>query len=212
MVVQHEKLSVILPVSNAQHEVADRIESLLDDLMELHRSVQIVVCDDGTTDATAEVLDELRLSYPQVTGVRSPRRLGAAKVVEIGLSKASGDFIFLHESYEPVDTEALARLWSLRHDDDLVVARASTRTKSVEKSLIDKLATWGRSLEDHWKKETKSLDTQPLQPGLQMMRRSAIDLVARIDPKQHDFEVAHLSHRRLTTPSARRHINRSTSK
>jgi hypothetical protein len=62
---------------------------------------------------------------------------------------------------------------------------------------LRKLAEWGKSLEEYWTRETKSLDDKPLQKGLQMMRREAVEKLARGDPQQSDLEVSHLSQRRL---------------
>jgi glycosyltransferase involved in cell wall biosynthesis len=207
LAVEQERLSVILPVANQQRDLVRQTEWLLHELAELCRSVQVVIVDDGSTDATAEILDQLRSTYPQIHSLRIPRKVGAARAVEAGLSRADGEFIFLHESYDPLDLESLAQLWALRHDKELVVARASTRTKRIDQPLLTKLAHWGKSLEEHWKRETKSLDDKPLQKGLQMMRRDAVEKVARVDDGQKNLEVSHLSQRRVVHRNQR--TNRS---
>lgn len=200
--MEHERLSVVLPFVNQQRELTHRVESMLYDLTELAREVQLVLVDDGSTDATPEIIDDLRCKYPQVTSVRLRKRIGASKAVEFALSEAGGDFIFLHESYEPLDIAALTQLWALRHDREIVVARASTRRKRVDVPLLDKLASWGKSLETHWKREAKSLEDKPLQKGLQMMRREAVEQIARVDAEQRNLEVSHLSQRRLVRQNA----------
>ncbi len=201
--MEQERLSVILPVANQQRDLVRRTEWLLYELSELCRSVQIVMVDDGSTDATAEILDQLRCTYPQIHSLRIARKVGATQAVEVGLSRADGEFIFLHESYDPLDLESLTQLWALRHDKELVVARASTRTKRIDQPLLTKLAHWGKSLEEHWKRETKSLDDKPLQKGLQMMRRDAVEQVARVDDGQKNLEVSHLSQRRVVRQNHR---------
>jgi len=195
--VESETLSVILPVSNRQQNVAASIESLLDTLSELAKDVQLIVVDDASSDATPEILDDLRRHYPQVTTLRMTKQLGPSKAVESALPRAVGDFIFLHESYESIELESLKHLWALRHDSELVIARAGTRSKRIDEPLLQRLTAWGKSLEEHWKRETKSLNEKPLEQGLQMMRREAVELLARVDPKRGDLEVSHLSQRRL---------------
>jgi glycosyltransferase involved in cell wall biosynthesis len=205
LAVEQERLSVILPVANQQGDLTRRTEWLLEELSELCRSVQIVVVDDGSTDATAEILEQLSCTYPQIQSLRIPRRVGAAQAVDAGLAQADGDFIFLHESYDPLDIGSLTQLWALRHDKELVVARASTRTKRIDQPLLTKLAHWGKSLEEHWKRETKSLESKPLEKGLQMMRRDAVEQVARVDGEQKNLEVSHLSQRRIVRQNFRTH-------
>jgi len=195
--VEQETLSVILPVSNRQYSVAASIESLLDTLCDLTREIQVIVVDDASSDATPEVLDEMRRRYPQVATHRCSTKLGPVKAVESAISYALGDFIFLHESYEPIEIESLKQLWALRHDRELVIARAATRSKRIDEPLLQRLTAWGKSLEEHWKRETKSLDDAPLEKNLQMMRRETVELLSRVDAKRGDLEVSHLSQRRL---------------
>lgn len=195
--MEQETLSVILPVSDRQHHVEAGIESLLESLSELTKVVQLIVVDDASSDATPEVLDDLRRRFPQIISFRLSKKMGPAKAVESVLSHAIGDFIFLHESYESLEIDSLKHLWALRHDRELVIARAATRSKSIDEPLLQRLSAWGKSLEEHWKRETKSLDDRPLEKGLQMMRREAVEFLARVDPKRGDLEVSHLSQRRL---------------
>jgi glycosyltransferase involved in cell wall biosynthesis len=197
LVVEQERLTVIMPVANNQSHLAAIVERVLEFVTDLTHQVQLLVVDDGSTDATAEILEDLRCTYPQISSVRIPRKVGPARAVQAAIPRALGDFIFLHESYDPVDLESLSQLWNLRHDRDLVVARSSTRRKRIDEPLLRKLAEWGKSLEEYWTRETKSLDDKPLQKGLQMMRREAVEKLARVDPQQSDLEVSHLSQRRL---------------
>lgn len=201
MAVEQETLSVIFPVSNGQQNVRDAIEYLLDMLSDLAQGVQLIVVDDASTDATPEVLDEMQRRFPQLESIRMRRSLGPAKAVAMAMPYANGDFVFLHESYEPVEIESLKHLWALRQDQELVIARAATRSQRIDESLLQRLTTWGQSLEEHWKQETKSLSDKPLEPGLQMMRRNAVEFLARVDPKRSDLEVSHLSQRRLVRNS-----------
>jgi glycosyltransferase involved in cell wall biosynthesis len=190
-----------MPFANQQRDLTKQIESMLDELAELSTAVQMLLVDDASIDGTYEILDDLRRTYPQIMTVRLLRRLGASRAVESVLGRAEGEFIFLHESYEPLDLQALNQLWALRHDRELVVARASTRRKRIDMPLVEKLATWGKNLEMHWKRESKSLEEKPLQRGLQMMRRDAVENVARIDDGASKLEVSHLSHRRVVRRS-----------
>ncbi len=59
-----DSLSIIFPVKDRQSEIQRRIERLLELLCELSRDVQLIAVDDESTDATPEILDELRRQYP----------------------------------------------------------------------------------------------------------------------------------------------------
>lgn len=195
--MKQETLSVILPVKNRQDQIIERIESTLEMMVDLTMEVQLIIVDDGSDDATPELVDDLRRKFPQVAAIRNPMPLGPTKAAESAIPRAWGDFIFLHESYEALDFDALRHLWSLRSDRDIVVARAASRTKRIDDKLLSKLTAWGKRLEEHWTQETKSLDDRPLNESLQMIRRDSLEQLARLDPKKSDFEVSHLSKRQV---------------
>ena len=189
-----ESLSIIFPVRDRQFEVQQRVERLLEMLCELCQEVQLIVVDDQSEDATPEILDELRRKYPQVNVVRNVTAAGPAQSAESVLCLAHGDFIFLHQSYEPIDFEEILQLWQLRKDEQLVIARAATRVRRIDQQLLQRLHEWGRKLEEHWPVPRAVVD------GLQMMRKEGVKSLSKIKDTSEDLEVTHQSHRRITAP------------
>ena len=189
-----ESLSIIFPVRDRQAQIKQRVEGLLDLLCELSQDVQLIIVDDKSDDATPEVLDELRRKFPQVHVVRNINSVGPAQSVESVLCLARGDFIFLHQSYEPIDFEEILQLWQLRKDEQLVIARAATRVRRIDQQLLQRLHEWGRKLEEHWPTPRTVVN------GLQMMRRDAVKSLSKVKDTAEDLEVTHQSHRRITAP------------
>jgi len=107
---------------------------------------------------------------------------------------ARGEFIFLHQSYDPIDFEEVLQLWKLRKDEQLVIARAATRVRRIDQQLLQRLNDWGRKLEEHWPAPRTVVN------GLQMMRKEGIKSLAKIKDSEEDLEVTHQSHRRITGP------------
>ena len=189
-----ESLSIIFPVRDRQSQVQQRIEGLLELLCELSQDVQLIVVDDQSEDATPEVLDEMRRKYPQVNVVRNVTAVGPAQSVEAVLCLARGDFIFLHQSYAPIDFEEILQLWQLRKDEQLVIARAATRVRRIDQQLLQRLHEWGRKLEEHWPVPRAVVD------GLQMMRKEGVKSLSKVKDTAEDLEITHQSHRRITAP------------
>lgn len=189
-----ESLSIIMPVRDRQATIESRTETLLEMLSELSSDVQVILVDDSSTDATPEILDDLRRRYPQITIKRNARSLGPAESVEMALPAARGEFIFLHQSYETVDWEELLQMWQLRRDEQLVVARAATRVRRIDSGLLQRLQNWGRKLEEQWPEQRQGWN------GLQMMRRSALKSMAGDPDMAEAMEVTHQSHRRISGP------------
>ncbi|MFO0013055.1 MAG: glycosyltransferase family 2 protein [Planctomycetota bacterium] len=190
-----ESLSIIVPVRDRQSTIAARAESLLELVSELSRTIQLILVDDFSSDATPEVLDDLRRKYPQIEIIRNRKTLGPTQAAEQALHRATGDFIFLHPSYDPVDFDELVQLWRLRRDDQLVVARASTRVRRVDTGFIHRLKDWSRRLVQ------PSANPPSQWNGLHMLRRSGIQHFAATSDTADAVEFSHQSHRRLTSPN-----------
>ena len=93
-----KKLSVVIPVYNEQHtlhEVVRRVCCV--DILGLER--EVIVCDDGSTDRTANVIEEIRSAHPEIVRVHtSPTNLGKGAAVRLGMSIATGDFIIVQDA------------------------------------------------------------------------------------------------------------------
>jgi len=203
--VESETLSIVIPTANRQDQIAARVETLIDHVSDLCDRLQIVIVDDASTDATPEILEELQRIYPQVETVRSSSRRGPKFAAEIGLNKAIGTFVFIHDSYDSIDIQAMQQLWSLRNDRNLVVARAGTRTRRIDNAMLEQLAKWGKRIEEHWMPVPSEVATNSekisLSGGLQMVRRDALAKLARVDSEEPAFDVSHLSQRSLVRSS-----------
>lgn len=79
-------VSVILPVRNGARFLAEAAESVL---AQTHPAIELVVIDDGSTDATAAIASGLG---PRVRCGSTPR-LGPAAARNAGLEMASGEFV-----------------------------------------------------------------------------------------------------------------------
>ena len=191
---KNESISIVLPVYNRQNKVEERVVELLEDLAELSSSIQMILVDDGSKDATPEILDDMRRRYPQIEVVRSAKQQGPAASVQLGLRSAKGDLVFAQESYDRVDMSEVKQLWSLRSDPELVMARARTRTRQVDQTLLEKLAQWGKRLEENWL--GKAYQTSELQ----MYRREVVAGLTQKKKEDGQLEITHLSHRSISTP------------
>ena len=189
-----ESLSIIVPVRDRQSTVQSRTESLLELVSELSRRIQLILVDDFSSDATPEVLDDLRRKYPQVEVMRNRQVLGASQAADQALHRAKGDFIFLHPSYEPVDFDELVQLWRLRRDDQLVVARASTQVRRVDSGFVNRLKDWsGRLLK-------QSSIPPTTWNGLHMLKRAGLEQLASTSETSEAIDISHQSHRRFASP------------
>jgi len=97
--VQNGLLSIIVPVYNEEEFVrASILRALQAPLPEGLRS-EVVAVDDGSTDASPEILAELAAEYPgRVRVFRHQRNSGKGAAIRTGLSEASGEFGIIQDA------------------------------------------------------------------------------------------------------------------
>jgi len=109
-------LSVVLPAFNLAGEIANTIAALRSELGALVSSLEFVVVDDGSTDATARTVQNLCQTTSDVRLLRNHHNLGKGATVYVGVLAAQhanvcftdGDLAFTPGSYARVVGELLA--------------------------------------------------------------------------------------------------------
>jgi cellulose synthase/poly-beta-1,6-N-acetylglucosamine synthase-like glycosyltransferase len=158
-----DSLSIVVPVRDAEAVIWDRVHYLLDLAPDLTSRFEIIVVDDASRDHTAEIAGGLARQYPQVKLVAHTARQGLFGATKTGLAAATGETIFVQEDMAAVSANHLRRLWSLRTDRSVVIARAEGMPSNLSPELIERLSTWGQSLRNSRKRMMSG--------GIQMIRR-----------------------------------------
>ena len=88
-------VSVVMPTYNRAHLLPPVVESILS---QDFRDLELVIVDDGSTDNTAEVVQEIQARDPRVRYVRLPQNRGVGFARDAGLRYAPGRYIALADS------------------------------------------------------------------------------------------------------------------
>ena len=104
-------LSVLLPVHNAQATLEADVGQMLDVLPELTHDFHLMILDDGSTDATFEVAQELTTRFPQVKYHRHSRRRGAEAAIRDGLAHTQSPIVLAHNGQTRIDPAEVLRVW-----------------------------------------------------------------------------------------------------
>jgi SAM-dependent methyltransferase len=96
----------MVPVYNEEEFVALSIERVLKAPLPNGLGREIIAVDDGSSDASAEVLEELALRHPEIQVVRHPVNRGKGAAIRTAIQKARGEFAVIHDAdleYDPND-------------------------------------------------------------------------------------------------------------
>jgi dolichol-phosphate mannosyltransferase len=86
-------LSVIIPVLNEADSLPTLVGELHNVVESQHYDLQTIIVDDGSTDATWTVIEELALADPRILGIRLRRNFGKAAALSAGFHAAEGERI-----------------------------------------------------------------------------------------------------------------------
>lgn len=91
----NEKVSVIIPLYNAENSIVTAIQSLLEQTWE---NIEILVVDDCSTDASRSLVESLREAHQNIRLLKTEKNSGAYAARNVALQQALGDLITTHDA------------------------------------------------------------------------------------------------------------------
>ena len=130
-------LSVVLPAFNEQENVRTAVERALAVLPDLADEWEVIVVDDGSTDGTVEILDDLlRDRYPQLRVLQHDVNRGYGAALRTGFSRAKHDLVFYTDADNQFDIAELAHALPMMSEYDVLVGFRVYRYDSPIRVMI----------------------------------------------------------------------------
>ena len=123
-----ELLSVVIPARDEEGCIASTVEHLHRELRAQDVPHEIVVVDDGSSDRTRDILEQLKLRLPNLVPIRNTGLHGFGRAVTCGLNQAQGDAVVIMMADESDDNRdvgpllggelkgSLLRVWQPVHE------------------------------------------------------------------------------------------------
>lgn len=151
--VEGNKVSVIMPAYNSCKFVAAAMDSVLN---QTYGNWELLAIDDGSTDATGEIIDSYARLDSRVTAFHT-ENLGVSHARNLGLDNATGEWVMFLDSDDLMRPDAMADLLAASNGMDLVIGnyfafpcekqhakvKNSCSVDKAELLLYLSLAVWG---------------------------------------------------------------------
>jgi glycosyltransferase involved in cell wall biosynthesis len=133
-------LSVFFPALNDSATIASMVIRAVQAASALTPDYEVIVVNDGSTDATGAIADELARRYPRVRVVHHPVNRGYGGALQTGFRSAAKELIFYTDGDGQYDPAELADLWvRLTPDAHLVNGYKIDRSDPLHRIVIGRL-------------------------------------------------------------------------
>src|SRR5947209_19695117 len=133
-------LSVFFPAYNDSGTIASMVIRAVQAASELTPDYEVIVVDDGSVAATAEIAEELARTYSHVRVVHHPKNRGYGGALQTGFRAATKPLIFYTDGDAQYDPGELALLWQkMTAEADLVNGYKISRSDPLHRVIIGRI-------------------------------------------------------------------------
>jgi glycosyltransferase involved in cell wall biosynthesis len=164
-------LSVFFPAYNDSGTIASLVITALRTARRLTPDCEVIIVNDGSADATAEIADELARTYPEVKVVHHPRNRGYGGALRSGFRAATRDLVFYTDGDAQYDPAEMALLWErLNERVDMVNGYKISRSDPFHRVVIGRIY-------HHTVRLLFGLKVRDVDCDFRLLRRSIFDKV-----------------------------------
>ena len=119
------QLSVVVPAFNEERRLQAAVNGAVAYLAPLQVTFEIIIVDDGSTDATSTVIGTLEQRFSQVRSIRLPVNSGKGAAVKAGMMAAQGAHVLFTDADQSTSIDQLPRVMSPVVHDGFDIAMGS---------------------------------------------------------------------------------------
>ena len=164
-------LSVFFPAYNDSGTIASLVITALQTVQSLTDDFEVIIVNDGSVDATAQIANELARTYPQVKVVHHHGNRGYGGALRTGFQTATRELVFYTDGDAQYDPAEMARLWEAFSDGvDLVNGYKISRSDPFHRVVMGRVY-------HHTVRLLFGLRVRDVDCDFRLLRRSIFDTV-----------------------------------
>ena len=114
------KISVIVPIYNVEKYLRECLDSIINQTFE---DLEIILLDDGGQDSCPQIIDEYAASDKRIVAIHKENG-GYGHTMNVGLSRATGEYVGIVEPDDYVHPRMYQRLYELAENMNLDIIKA----------------------------------------------------------------------------------------
>ena len=138
-------LSIVIPLLNEEESIAELYHWIVRVVQSHDLSYEIIFIDDGSTDRSWKVIQDLHKKDSQVKGIRFHKNYGKSQALHAGFNSAQGDVIITMDADLQDSPDEIPELYKMikEQGNDLVSGRKKKRYDSkIRKNIPSKFFNW----------------------------------------------------------------------
>jgi glycosyltransferase involved in cell wall biosynthesis len=136
-------ISVFFPAFNDAQTISALVTRALRILPDITEDYEVLVINDGSTDQTAAVIDELARTFPKVRAIHHESNQGYGAALQTGFSLATKDLVFYTDGDGQYDVNELTRLLPLMTEGvDVVNGYKARRADGRHRIMLGAIYNW----------------------------------------------------------------------
>lgn len=138
MISSKDTLDVIIPVYNEKEIISRVLREWKKELDALKIKYSFIVCEDGSTDGTKELLVKLKPKYNLILHQKLKRR-GYGQAIVDGIGKTQAKYVLCIDSDGQCDPKELVHFWENRKNADVIMGWRVKRVDPLQRKLFYRL-------------------------------------------------------------------------
>lgn len=132
------QLNIILPVHNEKNSIESVLKEWKQELDKQNLTYSFIVCEDGSTDGTSDLLKKLTNKYPILLNQKNGRR-GYGKAVIDGINSAETEYILCVDSDGQCDPRDFKKFWNNKEKAHVIIGWRKKRVDPLQRKIFSLL-------------------------------------------------------------------------
>ena len=131
-------LEILMPVHN-EEKILPKLIYDIDKSINKKISYRIIICEDGSTDNSLDVIKNLKNEYP-IHLITSPNKKGYSNAMLDGLKYATSNYLLIMDSDGQSNPDEILNFWDNREKADIINGHRFNRNDYMYRKLYSKIA------------------------------------------------------------------------